>query len=173
MPVILSIKATPLYEITDVELSNEELTAGDQGVKLRLTITNVGEEEGDSVRVKVYPKTEHPFDFEVNNNIVAPTLKPGESGQATLEFDVDEDAAVQKYILDLEIKNLVGEDLVLHKKTVAIEVKHELERSPVNLMAVAIIVVVVIVVVMGAVSLLRRRRRKGSRKIKPKFEKDD
>ncbi len=173
LPVTLSVKATPLYEITSAELEPEELTAGDQGVKLRLTIKNIGEEEGDSVRVKIYPKTEHPFDFEVNNNIVAPTLMPGETGQATLEFDVEEDAAVQKYILDVEIKNLVGEDIVLHKKTVSIDVANALVRNPLNVMLIAVVAAAVIVVVVVVYSLGQKKKRKGSRKIKPKFEKSE
>ena len=54
LPLRLAVKPVPLYEITNVELIPEELTAGDDNVKLRLTIKNIGEEAGESVRLKAF-----------------------------------------------------------------------------------------------------------------------
>lgn len=154
LPISINIKPIPLYKISKAVLDRPEIRAGDENVKLTLTITNVGQDEGEAVRVKIYGKSEHPFDFDVSSNYLAPSLKPGESAQTTLEFDVEEDAYIQSYLMDVEIKNLVENDVVTYDHTLPLDVKMAEEKSP----AMKIIVIVVIVVLIGGVVMYMRRR---------------
>jgi len=163
----LAIKPVPLYEITKVWQVPAEITAGDREVILTLTVKNVGEETGESVRLKAYGKTEQPLTFDKSSDFIAPSLDPGEEGQATLELKVDDDAALQKYFLDLEIKNIVDEDVLTYDKKVALEVKHAKPDNPWGLVVIGIVIMFIIIVVLivrGARNRKKRKARKATRK---------
>lgn len=129
--VELRIKPIPLYEITNVDFNTEGLRAGDKLVPMTITIKNTGYEEGNSIRVKAYEKAEQPFSFKVNNNFVAPSLKPNETAQTTLEFNIDEDAYLQNYTIDIEVKNIVYDDVIVYEKTITVPVELAKKNNPV------------------------------------------
>ena len=141
IPLKIAIKPVPNYEITNVEISPAVLTAGDKEVKLRITIKNIGEEKGESVRIKAYGKTEQPITFEKSSDFVAPALEPGESGQATLEFKIDEDANLQQYYLDIEIKNIVNDDVITYNEKIPITIKKPKPNNPWGLVSVGVILI--------------------------------
>jgi len=158
LPLKISIRPIPLYEITEIKLDPEELTAGDRDVKLLLTVKNVGEEEGESVRVKIFGKTEQPFNFDKSSDFVSPSLKPGEEGQATLEFNIEDGANVQNYFLDLEIRNAVGNDIITYQDKIPISVKNPKRNNPMSLVIIGIIIIVVIVVVIVVNNRNKRKK---------------
>jgi len=164
IPLRLAIKPIPLYEITDVAITPESLTAGDDNVELKLTIQNVGDEEGESVRVKAFLKSEQPFSFEKSSDFVAPSLEPGESGQATLVFDIDDDAALQDYYLDLEIKNIVNNDVITYNEKILVKVKNPLPNNPWKYVIAGAIVTVVVIVGLAARSRSSRKPKKAKGK---------
>ncbi|OVE74661.1 hypothetical protein BVX95_01655 [archaeon D22] len=128
LPLEISVRSVPIYEITNVSV--EPLTAGEEDVKVQITIQNLGEEEGESVRIKAFAKTEQPFSFDDSSDFVAPILRPGEYGQGTIQFDVDKDANLQKYLIDLEIKSIVNDDVITSRHTVPVEVMFERSTNP-------------------------------------------
>lgn len=168
LPLRISVKPVPLYEITATALTPEELTAGDDEVKLKITITNVGHETGDSVKLKAYGKTEQPFSFEQSSDFIAPSLEPGESGDATLVFDVDDDANLQTYYLDLEIKNIVNEDVITYDKKVTVAVTYPKPDNPWRFVIPGVIVLAIAAVVI-IVNMFRKRG--GSKKAKGRYGK--
>lgn len=141
IPLKIAIKPVPIYEITKVEISPTVLTAGDKDVKLRITIKNIGEEKGESVRIKAYGKTEQPIVFEKSSDFVAPALEPGESGQATLEFKIDEDANLQQYYLDIEIKNVVNDDVITYNKKIPVVIKNPKPNNPWKVVSIGVILI--------------------------------
>lgn len=141
IPLKIAVKPVPLYEITMAELDREFLTAGDRDVSLRITIKNIGEEKGESVRIKVYGKTEQPMNFDKSSDFVAPALEPGESGQATFEFNIDDDANLQKYYLDIEIKNIVSGDVITYNEKVPIVVSRAKPNNPWKFVGVGIVLI--------------------------------
>jgi len=164
LPLRIAVKPIPLFEITDVELTPAELTAGDDVVKLKLTIKNVGEEEGESVRLKAYGKTEQPFSFDSSSDFVAPSLEPGESGQATLIFDIEKDANLQKYFMDIEIRALVNEDVITYSKKVPVTVTNPRPNNPWPLIIFVLVVAGVIVIYL-LVSRHRKKKKTISKKV--------
>ncbi len=141
IPLTLSIKPVPLYEITKAELNPGILSAGDRDVKLRLTIKNIGEEKGESVRVKAYGKTEQPIDYDQSSDFVSPILEPGEEGQATLQFKIEDEANLQKYLLDLEIKSIVNDDVITYQHKVPVTVTNPKPNNPWGLVIVGLILI--------------------------------
>jgi len=166
IPMVLAIKPIPLYEISKVELTPETLTAGDK-VTLRMTVTNIGEEEGESVRIKAYIKSEQPFSFDKSSDFIAPSLKPGESGQGTLEFDIDDDANLQKYYLDLEIKSLVNDDVVTSNEKIEVVVANPRPNNPWT--AVIIIGSIALIVIAYFVYRAVRQKKPAAKKAKGKY----
>ncbi|VUT26392.1 MAG: hypothetical protein MASP_01481 [Candidatus Methanolliviera sp. GoM_asphalt] len=70
----------------------------------------MGSEEGESVSVRVTGEADVPFDYDVTSDHVG-NLKVNETGDAILEFDVDEDAPKKIYQQGLEIRCTGDRDL--------------------------------------------------------------
>jgi hypothetical protein len=171
IPLMLAIKPVPIYEITDTELTPTELTAGDKNVRLRITLKNVGEETGDSVRIKVYGKTEQPFSFDKSSDFVAPSLAPGETGQATLEFKVDEDANLQRYFLDIEIKSIVNDDVLTYSDKIEVVVANPKPDNPWGLVLMGVLAIALVIVYLVLRSRRSRKKQK-ARKVEGAYGKD-
>lgn len=163
LPLRLAIYPVPLYEISDVSFTPQQIRAGDKSVVMKLGIKNVGEETGESIRVKAFAKTEQPFTFDVSSDFVSPELEPGERAEASLEFDIDDDANLQTYSLDLEIKNVVENDVLTYQKTVPIDVVLPKEENPWQLpMVVGGVIFVVVIFLL--VRYIRKRGKKAKAK---------
>jgi len=169
IPLRLAIKPIPIYEITDMTLDPEELTAGDDRVKLKFTVKNIGEEEGESVRIKAFLKSEQPFSFDKSSDFISPSLEPGESGQATLVFDVDDDANLQKYFLEIEIKNIVNDDVITYNEKVEIKVINPRPDNPWPFVIAGIVVILVVGVGLAARSM---RKKPKPKKVRGKYGKN-
>jgi len=130
LPFDIVIKPIPMFRVTEIETIPAELTAGDRGVLMTLTIENVGEAAGESVRIKVFQKSEQPFEFDRSFDFIAPKLNPGETGQGTLEFRVEEDAPVQKYLLEIEVKSFVDDTVRLESEVISLNVKNPRSSLP-------------------------------------------
>ncbi len=79
-----------------------------------------------------------------------------------MEFGIEEDATLQTYLLDFEIKNLVGDDVVTYSKTVPIKVEFPKKKSAFKSVLIAIVII-------GAVSAYfylkkKKRTKKGTAK---------
>jgi hypothetical protein len=172
IPLKIAIKPIPLYEITNVEITPEILTAGDDDIKLKVTIKNVGEEKGESVRIKVYGKTEQPFTYERSSDFVAPSLEPDEEGQGTLLFKIDDKAALQKYFLDFEIKNIVNEDVITYNKKIPIIVTNPMPDNPWKLVNIGIGLIVLVILYLIFKAITGRKKNTKAKKLKGRSKKD-
>ncbi|MBT7296399.1 hypothetical protein HN836_01965, partial [Candidatus Woesearchaeota archaeon] len=172
IPLRIAIKPIPLYEITNVELFPEILTAGDEDVTLKVTVKNIGEEEGESVRIKVYGKTEQPFAYDKSSDFIAPSLKPGEEGQGTIYFNVDGKAALQKYYLDFEIKNVVNDDIITYNKKIPVTVTNPLPDNPWKFVNIGIGLIVIVVIYLIFKAITGRKKTPKAKKLKGKSNKD-
>lgn len=144
----IAVKPVPKFEITQAVTAPQTLSAGDRGASLKLTVKNVGDADAESVRIKVFQKSEQPFEFEKTFDFIAPTLKPGESGDATLEFRVKDDAALQKYLIDLQVKTFVDDTVITEDEVVELTVLNPLPSGPDPLIlfggALAVVIIVAI-----------------------------
>jgi len=142
IPLKVAIKPVPIYNITEIRLNKPELRAGDKDIKLRLNIENIGKEKGESVRIKAYGKIEQPISFDKSSDFIAPTLEPGEIGQGTLEFKIDDDANLQKYYLDIEIKSVVNDDVITYNMKVPVIVSKPKPNNPTGIVSIGVILIV-------------------------------
>ncbi|MBA1343372.1 MAG: hypothetical protein C5S52_07230 [ANME-2 cluster archaeon] len=118
----IPIKNTPLFEIVSSEITPGTITVGDTAT-LKMWIKNTGTEDGESVRVRAMLKSEQPFDFSNGEAFdYVGDLDVGEIGEAVLNFDVGDDAALKTYLLDIEIRCVEDEDVHLFDKKVPVAV---------------------------------------------------
>ena len=118
----IPVKETPLFEIVSSKIVPSTITVGDMAT-LKMQIKNTGSEEGESVRARAMLKSEQSFDFSNGNAFdYIGDLEVGETGEAVLKFDVEDDAALKTYLLDIEIRCVEDEDVHLFDKKVPVAV---------------------------------------------------
>jgi hypothetical protein len=103
LQVRIPVRASPSFEITGLDISPRTLGQGSEGVEMKLDILNSGTREAENVNVRVLKEATQPFDFDEKSDFVG-NLKPNETGQAVFHFDVDANADLKKYILDIEVR---------------------------------------------------------------------
>ena len=128
IPVSIPVKATPMFKIVDVETLPKTIRIGDT-VELKITVENIGSKDAESVSIKAFKESSQPFDFDEKSDFIG-KLKPGETGEAIFRFNVEEDAAAKTYLLDLEIRTIHRDDVLVFEKTVPVKItNHEAKRS--------------------------------------------
>ncbi len=100
--VEILVEPKPDLEVSSFYTSPANISTG-KHVKLYVTVKNTGSEEAESISVRSIGEVEVPFDFSVKSDYVG-KLKPGETGEAILEFDVKEDASPKVYPQGIEIR---------------------------------------------------------------------
>lgn len=123
IPIELKVKSSALFKIEQTSVKPSELAAGDKA-ELRIKLSNVGTEEAESISVRIYKKSDQPFDFEENYDYIG-NLKPNQTAEAVFTFTVTDDANLKEYLLNLEIRHVDGSDVKLVTKTIPIEVSNE------------------------------------------------
>lgn len=157
IPLKIPIKAAPLFEIIEAKTEPEFVRVGDK-VNLKLKIKNTGTKKAESVSVKAFKEASQPFEFEEKSDFVG-KLEPGETGEAVLTFTVESDAAPKKHILDIEIRTINEEDVLVYEKKVPITINNgEATRRIIG------IGIVVVIVVAGLIIYYQWRKRSKSRK---------
>ena len=120
IPVQIEVKSKPMFDVVDYHTEPEIVKQG-ESADLRVTVKNTGSEEGESVSVKVFKESSQPFEFEDKSDYVG-RLKPGQTGEAVLSFNIDDDADVKSYLMDLEIRSIDDNEVFLDDEIVKIRV---------------------------------------------------
>lgn len=106
-----------------VEVNSSRVAQGSYG-ELRITLNNDGDEEAKSVSVKVFRDPSQPIEFDEIYDFVG-NLAPGDSGDAVFMFSVDGNAILKKYLVDVELRYVEGDDVVTERATVPLDVAIE------------------------------------------------
>lgn len=115
----IPIKEKPNFKILSITTDPEAIVPGST-VKLKINLKNIGK-DADSVSLKIYKESSQPFTFNEKTDYIGNLDKDSE-GNAIISFEVDKDAKAKKYILDLEIRAIDGEQVVVQNESLAIEV---------------------------------------------------
>lgn len=120
IPLNISIISRPVFEVISVESLPEKIAPGDT-VELKLEIKNTGGKDAESVSVKAFKESSQPFNFDEKSDFIG-NLNSGETGEAIIKFTVDKDAVPKKHILDLEIRSINENNVVLDSVSIPVEV---------------------------------------------------
>ncbi len=117
------------------------LSQGDSG-EIRIMVKNDGEEEANSVSVKVFRESTQPFEFEEVYDFIG-NLKENQTGEVVFDFTVDEDAVLKKYFLDLEIRYLDDGEVYTETETIQLDVVRErVNNSVITVIIISILIIV-------------------------------
>lgn len=96
------VEPKPDFEITSFRTVPSNINGGDN-VKLYVNIKNSGSEDAESISIRSIGEVDVPFDFKAKSAYVG-NLKPDETGEAVLEFDVKQEAEPKAYPQGIEIR---------------------------------------------------------------------
>jgi len=122
-------------------ISPSTISQGESG-ELRIKLSNYGEEEAKSVSVKIFKDSTHPFDFEEIYDFIG-NLNPGESSDAVFKFSVDGNAILKKYLVDVEIRYLDGNEVETERTTIPLEVSRQSSGNSLLFIPVAVVILAV------------------------------
>jgi hypothetical protein len=150
-PDIEITKVTPVKNIESRSQENEVL----------IHVTNAGEEEGESIRLRIYPDPSYPFDFERTNYLISSKLNPGENASVKIKFDVLDFATLRSYPIAVELESIVGENRYVQDGDINIEVTGEGTNQALIFRYVFLIVAVVIAIILGSLTIFGNVKKKG------------
>ncbi|MCK5025744.1 MAG: hypothetical protein KAS15_04085 [Nanoarchaeota archaeon] len=158
--IMIPIKATPLFEIVEIETIPQEVKAGDT-VDLRLIIKNTGSKKAESVSIKAFKEASQPFEFDEKSDFIG-VLKSGQTGEAVLKFTVEKDATAKTYLLDTEIRTINKEDVLVFEKSVPVKVVNHQKKGIIT-KEILIGMIIILAIVGGgliAQNIWNKRRKK-------------
>ena len=117
----LAVLSKPVFEIVSIETNPVNLVPG-SNVELKVVIKNTGGKDADSVSIKAFKESSQPFSFEEKSDFIG-NLNAGETGDGIIKFTVDKDAVPKKHILELEIRSISENNVVLDTISAPLEVK--------------------------------------------------
>lgn len=136
----IPVKATPLFEIIDTNFDVESIEPSNS-VNMIVTLKNVGGKDAESVSLRAFQNVGLPIEFDEKSNFVG-TIKAGETGQAVLKFTVDDNAVAKNYLLDLEIRAISNDDVLVFDKTVDFNITDAKRSSSTRTMVIIGVLVV-------------------------------
>lgn len=115
----IEITPAPLLKIDNVELL-DNFQIGTTENRLRVTVTNYGQEDAQDIRIRVRPDISYPLSFESLTQYISARIRPGES--ATVEFKVEvlSTAQVRDYPISVRLESLVSESRYIREDVLTI-----------------------------------------------------
>jgi hypothetical protein len=151
LPIHISIKKEPLFEISNVSGS---LTQGSANI-INVTYTNTGETTAEDAEVRFVSLKP----LSTSNTIVRlGTIGQGESRVASLEISADSEALVKTYSIDSEIKYIDDEGKTELSDNMKVEVPVEKAESKIST-TVIIGILLALVLIYQIIKMLRNRKK--------------
>jgi len=126
LEIDLPVQGIPQFSINSIKTEPTKIMQGDS-VILKIQIKNIGEKEGKDTAIKVFEKSDQPFEFKEKTNYVG-TLKPGETGTAVFKLKVDKDAVPTNYLLSIQIRTVYDGNVLVSEETIPINI-YKYERT--------------------------------------------
>lgn len=155
--VEIPIKGKPLFRIIDV--SNSNIYPDAEANTLKITIQNIGEEDGRETSIRVFENSDQPFEFNEKTNFIG-TIEKGKTGTANFEFDTDSDALIKEYLVKIQIRTVDRGNVIISEETIPIEIKKQesnFQLSPLILLFVLVILLLILIIIIST-----RKKKKSS-----------
>jgi len=153
----IPLAKAPKLSIVNVE-PIEDILVKKQENQAIVTIINTGEEEAESVRLRLFPDPTQPFDFEKNNYFVTPKLEPGEDASVIVVFDVLDGAVIEEYNFDVQLESIVGSSRQIQKDTLKIPVTGEQIDGSSLVRTIIIAAAIIIALLLGIFAYKKRKK---------------
>lgn len=160
LPLSIPVNGKPMFSIESVKTIPETIREGND-VRLLLTIKNTGAKEAESVSIRAFKESSQPFEFEEKSDFIG-KLKPGETGEAVLKFKIEKGANVKTYLLDLEIRSIHNNEVLIENEVMPIKVQNGEEKGFFSKSPVigTLIIVLIVGLGLGGYYLFRKHKKK-------------
>ena len=129
----------PQFEVTGIESNLKTAGTGE----VELTVTNTGQEQASSTRVRVLDSSDQPFSYESASQYVG-TLEPGQNGTAVFDVTVESGASVKNYLIDFEIRGVKDTETHVESTTAEVNVANGDESSGLPIIPIAAVLLVAV-----------------------------
>ncbi len=119
--VNLPVKGVPQFIVASVNTNPDELNLGTEDNIIRITVQNIGEETGEETSIRVFENTDMPFEFNEKTNFIG-DVEPQQFGTAVFSFSLDKDFSMKEYLLKIQVRTVVNEEVLIKEYTVPITV---------------------------------------------------
>lgn len=150
----LNLHDRPQFAIENIAYDNE-LTPGNT-ITATIDVKNIGTAEAETTSLRVFKEASQPFSFEEKTDFIG-TLKPGETGQASITFTVEDGAKPKQYLIDAEIRTIYNEDVIIEQESFTMDVS---DKQGASKKATGTVIAVIAAVIVGGIGYLIGRRRK-------------
>ena len=137
-------------------MSPEKVPAGTDDAEVRITIRNIGFEEGKETSLRVFESGDIPIEFNEKTRTIG-SLKNLEEGSAIFTFDADSNAKPNDYIIKVQIRTVSEGDVFVSDDTINIEIG-ENEGGNFSLVIALIILIILVIVFIFVYSRLRTQK---------------
>jgi len=152
----LPVHGIPQFSVSGI-LTNPDVIMQGGYVTLQIELTNIGEKEGKDISVKVFEKSDQPFEFEEKTNFVG-TLAPGATGTAIFKFDVEKNGSPSTYLLNIQIRTVSDGNVLVSEETIPVTVEKS-ERNPMKILVFSLLGGTVILVILMVWIMTKKRKR--------------
>ena len=126
LEIDLPVQGIPQFSISSITTTPSKIMQKDS-VVLKINLKNIGEKDGKDTSVKVFEKSDQPFEFEEKTNYIG-TIEQDSTGIAVLKFNVEKSAIPTDYLLNVQIRTVYNGEVLISEETVSIRV-YEYERT--------------------------------------------
>lgn len=157
LDIDLPVQGIPQFSILSTITNPSEVMQGDS-VTLKINILNNGKKEGKDTSIKVFEKSDQPFNFAEKTNFVG-TINPGSTGTAVLEFNVDKDATPIDYLVTIQIRTVYNGEVLVSEETIPIKV-YKYERTAEDYLKIGGLIIGGIFIILILLLVFKSKRRR-------------
>lgn len=145
LDLLIPVSQKPYFKITDIEILNAEnkLFTGEDA-KIKIFVENFGQKDAKSVSIRVLKDSSHPFDFIEKSDFVG-NLEVNESGEAVVDIDIKQDAALKKYKVNVEIRSIAQDTVFIDDDSIILEIGKREENKNFTFQILLIVVLLIVI----------------------------
>lgn len=155
LDIELPVYGIPQFDIVSFTTNPSKIMEKDC-VSLKLKIMNIGQKDAKDTSIKVFEKSEHPFEFEEKTYYIG-TLSPNQTGVAVLNFNVKKSALPNDYLTNIQIRTVHEGNVLISEESISIKV-WEFERNIENILK--FMVWGIFIIPIGVIGFYRIRKKR-------------
>jgi len=154
LEIDLPVQGIPQFLVTNIKTDPTKVTQKSTAT-IKIELKNIGEKEGKDTSIKVFEKSDQPFEFDEKTYYIG-TLSSEDTGTAVFTFKVDGDATPNNYLLNIQIRTVYDNEVLVSEETISLQV-YEYERTLKDYLKIVGLIAVIILVIFVLKKVLKKK----------------